>query len=440
MPEMNRVIIIGLDGVPYHLIKDLGDKGVMPEFKNLMEKGYFAKMESSIPEISSVAWSSIITGKNPGEHGIFGFSDVPPGTYRLSFPNFDNLKVPPFWLKCGRGESIIINVPSTFPVKPLNGVHISGFVSLDLERGVYPKSLIPTITALGYRIDVNSAKAYKSMDLFLNDLDETLKARIETYRLLWKGHRWEIFMLVFTGTDRLSHFLWDAYENATHKYHSVFLEYFQRIDGVVGEIADGLSEYDTLIILSDHGFELLEGEINVNFLLQEIGFLRLNPHSDRNFADIDFGTRAFALEPGRIYINSKGKYPRGSVEEKDYDVLVDALIDFFEQLELKGRKAVQKVYRKEEIYTGPYTDCGPDVIIIPNKGFHLKADLRAHEPIERGIITGKHTSHDAFLLIRSVLVRNSIPNNPSVHDICDIIEEVRGQSQNRGFRPMTRVR
>ncbi len=124
-----RAIIIGLDGVPFHLIDKFSNTGVMPETKKLIEKGVFKQMESSIPEISSVAWSSIITGKNPGEHGIFGYTDIPSGTYRLSFPNFNNLKATPFWQKDSTVKSVIINVPSTFPVKPLNGVHISGFVS-----------------------------------------------------------------------------------------------------------------------------------------------------------------------------------------------------------------------------------------------------------------------------------------------------------------------
>jgi len=75
-------------------------------------------MASSIPEISSVAWSPIITGANPGEHGIYGFTDVAPDSYRLSFPNFNNLQVPPFWMDKSYGKSVIINVPfSTIAVK-----------------------------------------------------------------------------------------------------------------------------------------------------------------------------------------------------------------------------------------------------------------------------------------------------------------------------------
>lgn len=426
--NLKRTVIIGLDGVPYRLIENFSKNGVMPETKKIIEKGVFKQMESSIPEISSVAWSSIITGKNPGEHGIFGYTDIPIGTYRLSFPNFNNLKTEPFWQRNSQGTSIIINVPSTFPVKPLNGVHISGFVSLDLERSVYPKSLIPKLTELNYQIDVDSSKAHKSIDMFLNDLDKTLKTRINVYRYLWDDEEWDTFMLVFTGTDRLSHFLWDAYENETHKYHSAFLEHFHQIDEVIGEIADRISKDDLLLILSDHGFELLEKEVNINFILRDNGFLKLKPESKRNYADIDYGTKAFALEPARICINLENKYPRGSVNVRDRDAVIEELTAIFNDLEFNETKIIKKIFRKEEVYKGPYLYKAPDLIIIPNEGFNLKASIKAKEPFEKSIFTGKHTQHDAFLLVNKCFEKDIAPDEPSVTDVCDIIDKLRIQS------------
>ena len=417
-----------MDGVPYHLIDSLSNTGVMPETRKLIEKGVFRQMESSIPEISSVAWSSIITGKNPGEHGIFGYTNIPIGTYRLSFPNFNNLRASPFWQKDTNKKSVIINVPSTFPVKPLNGVHISGFVSLDLERSVYPNSLIPKLNTLNYQIDVDSSKAHISIDMFLKDLEKTLKARIATYRYLWKEEDWDTFMLVFTGTDRLSHFLWDAYEDESHKHHQAFLDHFHQIDEVIGEIADNLSEEDLLILLSDHGFELLEKDVNINFILKENGFLKLKPNSKRNYADIDKDTKAFALEPARIYVNLENKYPRGSVKGKEYDPLIKELISVFSDLKFNGKKVIQKIFRKNEIYKGAYIKQAPDIVLIPNKGFNLKTSLKAHELYEKPLFTGKHTQHDAFLLICSSSGKNVIPDELSVSDVCGIIDKLKIQN------------
>ena len=127
---MKRVIIIGLDGVPYELLRDFSEKGIMPNTGRLISEGTFIKMRSSIPEVSSVAWSSIITGKNHAEHGIFGFTDFPVNTYRLSFPNFSSLKAAPFWESDSKNRYIVINVPSTYPARELNGVLISGCLNV----------------------------------------------------------------------------------------------------------------------------------------------------------------------------------------------------------------------------------------------------------------------------------------------------------------------
>ena len=127
---MKRIVIIGLDGVPFEMIESLAHTGIMPNTNQLIENSTFKKMESSIPEISSVAWSSIITGKNPAEHGIYGFTDLFENSYTMRFPNFNDLKAEPFWNTLA-APSIIVNVPSTYPVREMNGIHISGFVSID---------------------------------------------------------------------------------------------------------------------------------------------------------------------------------------------------------------------------------------------------------------------------------------------------------------------
>ncbi len=423
-----RLVIIGLDGVPYRLLNDLSERGIMPNTQSIIKKGVFRQMTSSLPEVSSVAWSSIITGKNPGEHGIFGFTDFPKGTYRLSFPNFNNLKAPPFWKKYNTQKSIIMNVPSTFPASELNGVHISGFVALDLERATYPPFLVPKLKELDYRVDVDSSKAHKSIDLFLTDLDRTLQARINAYRYLWDSQDWNTFMLVFTGTDRLSHFLWNNYEDSSCKYHSSFLDHFRKIDIAIGEILEKMDDDDYLIMLSDHGFELLDKNININYLLQEEGFLKLKGNSGdtsrRNIADIDYGTEAFALDPARIYINQKDKYPCGSVSIEKVKGVIDKLVDLFDSLKINGEKVIKKVYRKDEIYKGPFINQAPDLVLLGETGFNLKANIKAKTVWEKNIFTGKHTQHDAFLLINDNFGKDVVPNEPSVFDVFHIAGEI----------------
>jgi len=420
-----RTVIIGLDGMPYRLIKDLSENGTMPNMRALIEEGISRQMESSIPEVSSVAWSSVITGKNPGEHGIFGFTDLIPGTYSMFFPNFSNLKATPFWEREGSGRSVIINVPSTYPARRLNGVLISGFVAPNLQKATYPPSLVPELERMDYRLDVDSEKAHESIDLFLKDLDRALQARISAYRYLWDKEDWRTFMLVFTGTDRLAHFLWDAYEDETHKYHPAFLDHLHQIDEVIGEIVSRMDENELLILLSDHGFERLEKDVYVNFILRKEGFLKLEGDSE-NLKDVGADTKAFALDPGRIYLNVKGKYPRGSVKPEEREAITQDIESLFESFQIEGKKVVKSIYRKEEIFKGPFIEQAPDLVLVADTGFNLKAKIKAKKLYGKDIFTGKHSQADAFLLVKGVSIsKEIIPEKLCVSDLVGIIDQLR---------------
>jgi len=416
-----RTIIVGLDGVPFGMMRDLAESGVMPKTAGLLSKGVFRKMLSSIPEVSSVAWSSIITGKNPGEHHIFGFMDLLPYSYQMMFPNFSDLKAQPFWEQW-EGPSVIMNVPSTYPVREMNGVHISGFVSIDFEASVHPKSLVPRLKQMDYRLDVDSEKAHHSMDLFLSDLDRTLEARIEAGRYLLDNQDWQTFMLVFTGTDRLMHFLWNAYEDNKHKHHNCFLEHFRKIDGAIGEICNTAGDDDLLVMLSDHGFERLDYDIYINYLLRQEGLLKFKQGQDVDLKNISDQTKAFALDPARIYLNLRGKYPDGSVDPADAEELASQLESLFRSLKVDGRKVIKDVYRKQHVYSGPYLDRAPDMVLIAEKGFNLKANVKANQLTNKAIFTGKHTQDNAFLMVRGLSDSSVVPDVPSVSDVKGIME------------------
>lgn len=418
---MKRVIIIGLDGVPFELIKNLSQKGVMPNVRDILKEGTFLPMKSSLPEISSVAWSSIITGKNPAEHGILGFTDLEPFSYKIKFPSFLDLKEKPFWEKI-EGKSVIINVPATYPVKEMQGVHISGFVSIKLEKAVYPKDLIPELQNIGYKIDVSSELAHKNMDLFLEDLKKTLSARIKAYRLLWeKEKNWKIFMLVFTGTDRLMHFLWSAYEDETHPYHQDFLNHFHEIDKAIGEIFEKKEKEDLFLMFSDHGFERLEKEIYLNSLLEKEGFLKREKTGDPFLLGVGEKSLAFCLDPGRIYLNLEGKFPKGYVKENEKEKILKELEMLFSDFKINGKKVIKRIFRKEEIYYGKFLDKAPDLVLLSEEGFDLKGRFNEIQIEKKGIFTGKHKYENAFFFCdKKEKIKNKF-NGFSIYEISKII-------------------
>jgi predicted AlkP superfamily phosphohydrolase/phosphomutase len=423
----SKTVIIGLDGVPFGMIKDFAETGIMPNTGELISQGIFKKMHSSIPEVSSVAWSSMITGENPGRHGIFGFMDLFPDSYKMRFPNFNDLKASPFW-DVWEGKSVIINVPATYPVRKMKGVLISGFVSIDLEKSVHPKSLIGPLKDLDYRLDVDAQKAHTAMDVFLEDLDKTLDARIQAYCYLWETQDWQTFMLVFTATDRLMHFLWDAYEDKDHKYHNLFLEHFRKIDEAVGEIGTRIADDDLLIMHSDHGFERLENDFYISYVLAEQGFLQFKPNEDIALNNICYGTKAFVLDPARIYINLKGKFPCGTVEPGEAEGLLCQLENIFSSLEIDGRKVIRDSYRKEQIYCGPYLENAPDLVLVGAEGFNLKANVKTKQLTNIPIFTGKHTQDSAFLIVRGLSDKGIVPDMPAVSDVKGIVEKIKGRT------------
>lgn len=425
MSSKRKGIIIGMDGVPHPLIEKFASDGTMPNIARIIGDGTLRKMESCVPDISCVAWSTLITGKNPGEHNIYGFMNLKPDSYQFSFPTFDDLKAPPFWEEpAWKGtRAVIVNVPATYPARPLNGILIAGFVAIDLAEATYPKTLVPKLKEMDYRLDVDAMKGHSDMDAFLKDLDESLEARIRAYRYLWDNEDWDLFYFVFTGTDRLSHFLFEVFEKEDHPYRKAFCDHFKRLDEVVGEIYGKIGKDDLFMMLSDHGFGVIEKEVNVNWLLKEKGFLNIVDAKPDSYNGVGDGSKAFALDPARIHVNLTSKYPRGCVRPGDREKVAGEIAEALEGFEIDGKPVIRKICRRDETFSGPYIDNAPDLVLLPHRGFDMKARLIARQLTSKGVFTGKHTQDDAFLFVRSTaLAEVDIPDTPWLGDVRGIME------------------
>jgi predicted AlkP superfamily phosphohydrolase/phosphomutase len=422
--KRKKAVAIGLDGVPFTLLKKLMAMGALPRMSSIFDKGYFGQMEVSIPEISSVSWSSFMTGTQSGEHGIYGFMDFEPSSYRMFFPNYSHLKAPTIWdhLESQKRQSVVINMPSTYPAREINGALISGFVAVDFNRAVYPDHFVPKLRQMGYRIDIDTQKAREDHEFLFKDLLETLQGREKAVNYFWEEIDWDLFVVVITGTDRLMHFLWNAWEDQNHPHHQDFVDYFSQVDAFVGRIYDKLSSLngmesgrDQFYMLSDHGFTGIRTEIFLNRWLEENGYLKFSSSTPQTIMDIGHGTKAFAMDPSRIYIHLKDKYPWGSVDKNDYEKIRIELKDAFESMVFQNRdKVIRKVYFKEELYRGPFMDQAPDIVLLSNEGFDLKGRLNANI-FDRTSLQGMHTQNDAFFFSSGNYKCDSI------YDIKDII-------------------
>jgi predicted AlkP superfamily phosphohydrolase/phosphomutase len=203
----------------------------------------------------------------------------------------------------------------------------------------------------------------------------------------------------------------------------VFLDHFRKIDHAIGEIVSRISDDDLLIMHSDHGFEKLDNDIFISYILAEEGLLKFKQDQEINLKKICYGTKAFVLDPARVYLNLKDKYPCGTVDPSEAEDILKHLEKMFSELKIDGKPVIRDIYRKEQIYSGPYLENAPDLILVGAEGFNLKANLKTEKLADRGIFTGKHTQDTAFLIARGLPGENLIPPQPAVSDIKTIIEK-----------------
>lgn len=399
--KKKRVFVLGLDGVPYSLLQDLADGNIMPTMKSLIDSGHLHKMKASLPEISAVSWTDFMTGSNSGTHGIFGFTDLKPDTYDLLFPNFLDLQTKTFWDTLGdkKKRSIVINQPSTYPAREINGILISGFVAIDLAKAVYPPTIRASLDKLDYQIDIDTMKSREDPEFLWKDLYRTLDRRINTLNLFWKQD-WDYFEFVITGTDRLQHFLWNAYKDTENPHHKKFLDYYRRIDQVIGHIVNSFRQLNDsdegLYLLSDHGFTGIEQEVYLNVWLEKQGYLRFDSSPPESLDNISSTSRAFAMDPNRIYLNLKDKFPKGYVNPSDKDAVKKEIAENLKKLEWDGNKVVRNVFDAQQVYNGPLVDQGPDLIVLSEYGYDMKGSIKKKEIFGRTNLQGMHTWDDAF--------------------------------------------
>lgn len=401
-----RACVVGLDGVPFSMVKRFVADGVMPRLGGIIANGAFRETTVSLPEISSVSWSTFMTGKNPGEHGIFGFTDLHPGTYTQSFPSFRDVKCDTIWDRLGEQKmrSVVINQPATYPARPIHGALVSGFVAVHLDKSVFPARYLRQLRDINYEIDLDAELVRDNPAALFRALHELLRARERLMDFLWTEEKWNLMEVVVTGTDRLHHFLFDAYEDSAHPNHGDFLDYYRAVDALVGRIHDRFvadaSDPCNFFVLSDHGFCRTRHEVNINTLLAENGHLKMTGDDARRMENISEAATAFGLDPSRIYLHRRGRYPRGGVDESRADALLDEISTAFLALRHEGEAVIRRVFRGRDVYSGPASASGPDLILLSTPGFDLKGRLGAPSVVAPRRLQGMHTWDDAFVVTK----------------------------------------
>ena len=424
-----RVFVLGFDGTPHSYLKAETSAGRLPNLAALFEDGASVPMRSSLPSVSGTAWMSVFTGRDPGGHGIFGFMDCKPDSHDFYFPNFDHVRAPSLWeLLAGVGKrSVVLNVPGTYPARAMHGSLVAGFVAPQLERAVYPPSLLPRLQALGYRIDLDTWAARDAFERLEEDLFTTFAKRREATRMLLADGDWDLFVAVVTETDRLYHFLWNGMADGEEQVLDLYHRFHAELDAFAGWLAECLPDGTELLLLSDHGFTSARVDVFTNAWLVERCYLGIDVAEPRGMGSISATSTVYSLDPGRFYVNRAGERPRGCVPAAQVGAVVDRLVaDLGEFRDPNGGELVYgELIRRDQAYHGPEAARGPDVVLSLKPRYELKGGTRSKDvfsPPAQGL-AGMHTSDDSHLYVRGRTIREG---HVDLHDVAPTIVELLG--------------
>lgn len=303
MKENNKVCIIGIDGGTFTLIKPWAEKGYLPNLHSIITNGSHSILDSSIPDNSAPAWTSIITGKNPGKHMVFGFTSPGSDIANIRISNSQTRASASIWDIFSRNNKkvCVINVPLTYPPEEVNGIMISGMDTPGIDTVyTYPESLKDELNKeFGrYRIEPETATAWTSLSekkklAYIDEIHDIARLRCQVVASFLRKYPWDLFMVVFVAVDRIQHKFWGDMDrsypfflsNTPDKLQNAILNTYRLIDSFVGKISSLLSDDTTLVIVSDHGFGPRSPDVvSVNRFLNRHHLLKYKREAQGGFA------------------------------------------------------------------------------------------------------------------------------------------------------------
>lgn len=425
-PDKYKVLVLGLDGATFDLMLPWIEQGHLPALGKLVADGARSRLRSTIPPHTPCAWSSFMTGMNPGKHGLFDFSEPVANSYDFRFVNAASRHGETLWgnlSRHGRGVGVI-NVPMTFPPEPVHGFLISGLDSPhEKSRFTYPHSVQQELKdeTINYQIDLQhmgNVNTNRRRDACLRELHKMETNRTRAYHFLSQKYPSDFEMLVYTATDRVQHHFWhymdpnhDLHdERIADRYRNAIRDVYVHLDGLIAGILRRQDENTIVMLMSDHGFGPTSSvRVRLNQTLAHSGLLSFSrsragrvkqaigalldrllrstlsdgakrrlaatlPGLRSWFENLDEArldwrqTAAYVNEVYRtcpaIWLNRRGRLPDGIVEEDEADAVLSSIEKTLKGLRdpATGKPVISNLYRASEMYHGPYTCRAPDLI------------------------------------------------------------------------------
>jgi predicted AlkP superfamily phosphohydrolase/phosphomutase len=430
-----QVIIFGLDGATYTVIDDLVQQGVMPNLQRFMCEGVRAKLASTVPPLTPPAWFSLVTGRSPGNHGILGFMQYADAhSNSVQLVNTRMLTAETIWSIVNRHgkRAGSLNFVGHKPAPKIDGWVIPGWVSWRWMKNLsHPAGIIERLKREVPGFDIKSLaldqeEEKKSINgTVMDDYRSWIMPHLEREQqwfnvlsYLLKEDPVDLLGVVFDGVDKLQHMLWSHLDPALSqaddpeyvRTRKMALEYFRKIDDILGETLKRWGDESAIFICSDHGFTHSWEILYLNTWFEQQGYLTWKPNIEKvpyGFAELDDfdlffpfvpeTTKCFVLNSSSngIFIHVKGKRNEWGIEPHEYErfraELTEGLLTRCKDPNT-GEPLITHVYTREEIFAGPNMDNAPDLTITlrdhgfvstrRTDGFHAKRakPMGTHHP------------------------------------------------------------
>lgn len=405
---MTRLLVVGLDGATLDLIEPWAREGRLPNLAKLLDEGAWGPLQS-VPNMNTApAWTTFMTGKNPGKHGVFWFAEEGERRGTVRFVNASDRRATSLWrLLSAAGRQIVVaNVPLTYPAEAVNGVLMAGFdAPSTTSRGFsHPANVVEEVEAACGRYVLHASVTHHARaGRHQRVVDEALSAeetRVRAALHLFHTRPWNVAMYMLKSTDQVAHHSWQ-YGTGSQPWMQQVYEY---ADAAVGRFIEAAGPDCNVVVMSDHGMGWRQPAAEyLNDVLAQLGYLRRAGSVGRGatwhafrlakrlgattrgalksrlprlyerfgynirFGGIDWaGTRAYCDNTRScVWINLRGRNPEGTVDGADYPGLREELREMLLGLvdADTGRPIVASAWTPEEIYNGPYTSQAPDLQI-----------------------------------------------------------------------------
>jgi predicted AlkP superfamily phosphohydrolase/phosphomutase len=375
-----KLVVMGLDCASPDLIFETFTED-LPNLRTLMSGAQWGKLRSSIPCITVPAWSSMLSSRDPGVLGIYGFRNRANRSYdELTVADSTAVQVPRVWDYLGAAgkTSLVMNVPQTYPVRPLQGHLVGGFLTPNSgAQFTYPAIFKQEILRNfpNYDFDVRNFRNIERGELLQRIIDLT-EIQYSAFEHALKQKTWDFAIHVNIGLDRIHHAFW-RYHDPLHRLHEpgsrfqhAIRDYYRQVDHWVGRIRAAIPDDTIMMVVSDHGVTRMDGAIAINEWLIRNGWLSLKSQPDNiqklTPEQIDWSrTRAWSTGGyyGRIFLNIEGREANGIIKQAELAETRAALAAQLLKIpDHTGNPLQNQVFEPQQIYQ-QVNGFAPDLLV-----------------------------------------------------------------------------